>query len=92
MHPLDTNIDVYKLAALPNPKNSELLKNMAQEHGLTDPFRVIHPFQNSYTYSPFGSARKNRSRLDFFCNFKQPLTFSTGLFKLPYTVNLSVRP
>ena len=64
--PLDSNIDVYKMAALSNPKNSELLKNMASDFDLTDPFRVIHPFLNSCTYSPFGLTRKNRSRLDFF--------------------------
>ena len=64
--PLHHNIDVYKMAALPNPKNSELLKNMAQNYNLVDPFRVLHPFVNSYTYTPFGPSRKNRSRLDFF--------------------------
>ena len=35
--PLDSNIDVYKMAALSNPKNSELLKNMASDFDLTDP-------------------------------------------------------
>ena len=54
------------MAALPNPKNSELLKNIAQNYNLVDPFRVLHPFVNSYTYTPFGPSRKNRSRLDFF--------------------------
>ena len=64
--PLDSNIDVYKMAAIPNPKNSELLRNIASDFNLTDPFKVIHPYFNSYTYSPFGHTRKNRSRLDFF--------------------------
>ena len=64
--PLDSNIDVYKMAALPNPKNSELLRNIASDFNLTDPFKVIHPYFNSYTYSPFGHTRKNWSRLDFF--------------------------
>ena len=64
--PLDSNIDVYKMAALPNLKNSELLRNIASDFNLTDPFRVIHPYLNSYTYSPFGRTHKNRSRLDFF--------------------------
>ena len=54
------------MAAVPNPKNSELLRNIASDFDLTDPFRVIHPYLNSYTYSPFGRTRKNWSRLDFF--------------------------
>ena len=64
--PLNSNIDVYKMAALTNLKNSELLKNTAQNFNLVDPFRVIHPLANSYTYTPFGLTRKNQSRLDFF--------------------------
>ena len=55
--PLDSNIDVYKMAAIPNLKNSELLRNIASDFDLTDPFRVIHPYLNSYTSSPFGHTR-----------------------------------
>ena len=50
--PLNSNIDVYKMAALLNPKNSELLKNMALNYNLVDPFRVLHLSVNSYTYTP----------------------------------------
>ena len=53
------------MEAIPNPKNSELLRKMLVEYELSDPFRVLHPFVQSFTYSPFGLTRKNRSRLDF---------------------------
>ena len=32
--PLDSNIDVYKMAAIPNLKNSELLRNIASDRPL----------------------------------------------------------
>jgi hypothetical protein len=64
--PLTSNIDVFSMAAVPNPKNSELLENMCMEYDLTDPFRALYPLKRDYTYVPFGNVRLNRSRLDFF--------------------------
>ncbi len=61
-----SNIDVFQMAGLPNAKNSEYLENLANEFSLTDPFRILYPDKRDYTYSPFGSVRLNRSRLDFF--------------------------
>ena len=63
--PVGNNIDIFKMASIPNPKNSELLRKMVVEYELSDPFRVLHPSVHSFTYSPFGLMRKNRSRLDF---------------------------
>jgi hypothetical protein len=39
---------------------------MAELFALTDPFRAIHPNKSAFSYSPFGTQRKNRSRIDFF--------------------------
>ncbi len=64
--PLTSNIDVFSMAAVPNPKNSELLENMCNEYDLIDPFRALYPLKRDYTYVPFGNVRLNRSRLDFF--------------------------
>ena len=63
--PIGNNIDIFKMASIPNPKNSELLRKMVVEYELSDPFRVLHPSVHSFTYLPFGLTRKNRSRLDF---------------------------
>ncbi len=64
--PIISNIDTFQMAALPNPKNSELLEGMCTEFGLVDPYRVLYPFKKDFTYMPFGTVRLNRSRLDFF--------------------------
>jgi exonuclease III len=65
-NPIATNIDTFHMANIPNAKNSELLENMASEFGLFDPYRVMYPSKRSFTYSPYGRVRLNRSRLDFF--------------------------
>jgi exonuclease III len=64
--PIISNIDTFHMAALPNPKNSELLEELCAEFGLVDPYRVLFPFKKDFTYIPFGTVRLNRSRLDFF--------------------------
>jgi hypothetical protein len=46
--------------------NGKLLKELSDKYGLTDPFRVMYPEKKSYSYSPFGTTRLNRSRIDFF--------------------------
>ena len=39
--PVGNNIDIFKMASIPNPKNSELLRKMVVEYELSDPFRVF---------------------------------------------------
>ena len=65
-NPVATNIDTFNMASIPNAKNSELLEGLASEFGLFDPYRVLYPSKRSFTYSPYGTVRLNRSRLDFF--------------------------
>jgi exonuclease III len=50
----------------PNKANGTLLKELANKHDLTDPFRVLFPTKKSFSYLPFGNTRQNKSRLDFF--------------------------
>jgi exonuclease III len=64
--PIVSNIDTFYMAGLPNPKNSELLQTLCNDFELIDPFRVLYPNKRDYTYTPFGTARVNRSRIDFF--------------------------
>jgi exonuclease III len=64
--PANVNIDVLGMARTPNIINGALLKELAEKHNLTDPFRILNPTKQSFSYSPFGSTRQNKSRLDFF--------------------------
>jgi len=64
--PVQYNIDILNMTAIPNPVNSGLLRDMCTQYNLSDPFRVLYPNKKDYTYSPFGDIRRNRSRLDFF--------------------------
>jgi exonuclease III len=69
--PIVDNIDTFHMAGLPNPKNSELLEQLCRSFSLYDPYRVLFPTRKDYTYSPFGTVRLNRSRLDFFYHFRK---------------------
>jgi exonuclease III len=64
--PVQHNIDVINMAAVPNLANSTLLREMCEAKELCDPYRVLYPTKRDYWYTPFGDTRKNRSRLDFF--------------------------
>jgi hypothetical protein len=62
----DGNIDIANMARPPNLANGKLLKTLAENHDLTEPFRVLHPNKTGFSYVPFGGVRRNRSRIDFF--------------------------
>jgi hypothetical protein len=64
--PSPQNIDILNMVSIPNPINSNLLREMCANHNMYDPYRVLYPNKKDYTYTPFGDTRKNRSRLDFF--------------------------
>ena len=63
---IESNIDIYNMQRIPNKCNRDLLRDMAMRFSLLDPTRVLYPDRKLYTYTPFGSQRLNRSRLDFF--------------------------
>jgi exonuclease III len=64
--PPESNIDIYQMARPPNIANSRMLHALADFFELTDPYRVLHPTRKAYSYQPFGTQRKNQSRIDFF--------------------------
>jgi hypothetical protein len=39
---------------------------MADKFNLVDPFRALYPNKMAFSYRPFGTQRKNMSRIDFF--------------------------
>ncbi len=64
--PLAGNIDVLNMSALPNPSNSKKIKDLCATFKLTDPYRILYPMRNKYSYALWGNSRDNRSRIDFF--------------------------
>jgi len=64
--PPAVNIDIFKMAAAPNTANCERLHRLSEVFNITDPFRILYPEKIDFSYSPFGTVRKNRSRIDFF--------------------------
>jgi exonuclease III len=64
--PVNLNIDVINMANIPNQQNSISLRSMCNNLNLCDPFRIIYPHKRDYSYQPFGTLRRNRSRIDFF--------------------------
>jgi hypothetical protein len=51
---------------VPNIHNSKKIRELCREFNLSDPYRIMYPNRLEYTYVPYGTIRKNRSRLDFF--------------------------
>jgi exonuclease III len=58
--PLAGNIDVLNMSALPNPSNSKKIKELCESFRLTDPYRVLYPIRNEYSYALWGNSRENR--------------------------------
>jgi Reverse transcriptase (RNA-dependent DNA polymerase) len=63
---IQNNIDCLNMADVPNIRHSTYLNEMCEALNVTDPYRYLNPNSREYTYIPFGTVRKNRSRLDFF--------------------------
>ena len=73
--PAINNIDTLEMVSVPNPVNSGLLGTLCGNHSLTDPFRILHPMKRDFSYSPFGTQRANRSRIDFFITSSNLIPF-----------------
>ena len=65
--PVDTNLDVLDMAAIPSKLRSEKLKKMCEKLKITDSYRVLYLNKLDYTYIPAALHHTNCSRLDFFC-------------------------
>jgi exonuclease III len=63
---INDNIDTYAMAGLPNITHSKLISEMCAGANLTDPYRALFPTRRDFSYMPFGDARVNRSRIDYF--------------------------
>ena len=64
--PADINPDTFRMNSIPSAVRSTWLSETMQNFSLIDPFRLLSPNYNDYSYQPFGNIRNNRSRIDFF--------------------------
>ncbi len=63
--PAGDNPDIFHMQDVPNANNSKKIRELCVEYELSDPFRVLFPNRSDFSYVPYGTIRKNRSRLDF---------------------------
>ena len=63
---IDVNLDYQNMRELPNLRHSRYLNQFCEDLSLQDPYRTLHPVSQEFTYTPFGTQRLNRSRIDFF--------------------------
>jgi exonuclease III len=61
--PVLENPDVLFMQDVPNSAHSKKIRNNFE---LYDPFWTLFPNRKDFSYSPWGTLRRNRSRLDFF--------------------------
>jgi len=65
-NPVQTNIDVINMAAIPSKRRSLQITALARGLSLTDPYRFFNPEKREFTFIPNILNNLNRSRLDFF--------------------------
>jgi hypothetical protein len=64
--PVNENIDVINMAAIPSQQRSLCINHLANNLELTDPFWILHPVKREFTYVPNARINLNRSRIDYF--------------------------
>jgi exonuclease III len=85
--PADDNIDVFNMMRTPNQTNGNLLHDLCNNFSLTEPYRLLHPEKKTFTYAPFGSTRKNKSRLDFFIVSSSLVKYMSSVDSAQYKLN-----
>jgi exonuclease III len=92
--PPESNIDISNMVRIPKAANGILLRNLASDFDLTDPYRVLHPNAVNFSYSPFGVQRKNRSRIDFFIISSSLVKNmrDSGIFNVPLSSMFDHKP
>jgi exonuclease III len=64
--PIQNNLDCINMARLPNVNHSNKIGELCQNYDLSDPFRMLYPDRQEFTYQPRYALSQNKSRLDFF--------------------------
>jgi exonuclease III len=64
--PVPENIDCLNMTRPPNITHSKKINEICDQYNLVDPYRLMNPDLQEFTYSPRSIAMKNQSRLDFF--------------------------
>jgi len=63
--PVEVNIDCINMINVPNPGQSVNLARFMENNNMCDIYRAKFPLLREFTYAPYGTIRKNRSRIDF---------------------------
>jgi exonuclease III len=74
---VNENPDVLFMRNIPSRIRSDRVVEMCRVLEMSDPFRTLNPDAKEFTYTPSGTLRKNRSRIDF----SWLLTMCTVLWK-----------
>ena len=62
--PLLNNLDCLNMNSLPNPIHCKTLCEWISSNFALDFFRILNPNMTDFSYVPFSSLKKNRSRID----------------------------
>ena len=60
------NPELFNMATVPNPKNSQKLEQILSAGLWVDPFRYLYPHKREFSHIPYTMNNRNRSRIDFF--------------------------
>jgi len=63
---VENNADVHNMRSIPSATRTLWLNDLMARFNMIDIFRHRNGDVRDYTYVPFGSVRKNRSRIDYF--------------------------
>jgi exonuclease III len=64
--PVPANIDCHNMTRPPNITHSKKINELCEQFNLVDPYQLMNPDLQEFTYSPHSTALKNQSRLDYF--------------------------
>jgi hypothetical protein len=64
--PVDSNIDIFRMADIPNKRHSELVVELCTRLRICDPYRILNFNKKDFTYVPRCIRNENKSRIDFF--------------------------
>ena len=61
-----TNPEVLFMKSIPNPAHSKFLVEWLQTGELIDSYRILYPFEKTFSHTPFNKQANDKSRIDLF--------------------------
>jgi exonuclease III len=85
--PVNQNIDCLNMVRLPNINHSNRIFEICESFNLTDPYRILYPDRQDFTYIPRYNLRQNKSRIDFFLILESLLEVTKNCYVRPTLQN-----